>query len=808
MKNILLFWFIVICLLPNLSNAQWVQTSGPGAGDINAFLLSGSNVFAACGASKGIYLSTNNGANWTPVNNGLNLVSMSNVYALAQIGSNIFAGGSSLGVYMSTNNGTSWTAANTGISSQNVQALTVIGTYLFAGTSAGGAFISTDNGTSWTAINNGIPSANVKSLSSFGTTIYAGMNAGGLYVSTNNGSNWTAANSGISGYTVSCLATNDGVNLFASTTNNGVYYSTNSGTSWANISTGLVHPNTYSLLLNGTNLFAATFAGISYSTNNGTSWTTVNSGIPNTVAPSIPQVNALLLNGSTLFLGSSVQGIFATTNNGTNWYWSSNGLTNSAVQCLLPLNTKLFAGTTYNGIVLSTDGGASWSEANNGMTTGSGIYFIINIGSTIFCAPNNKGVWMSTNNGTSWSSANGGVLDSKALRGFAVGPNGTDLFAGEYSSGVWKSTNNGTSWAQTNTGLPATNIRALYVNGSNIYVGLGNAPGGLCISTNNGATWSATSLPAMTVQSIYYMAPYLFAGSSGSGIYRSSDNGATWAAANTGFSGLTVNAFISDGFNLFCSCNSFGTIYQSTDQGSTWIQINTNLVTANGLYGPLAFYQNSLFLGTGDNGVWSRPMKELPVELISFSGSAELNAISLIWKTATENNNAGFKIEHSPDNKLWNSISFVNSSGNSNITKTYSFIDKNPLNGKNYYRLVQLDLNGTESNFSNVIEIDNNTLPKDFSLSQNYPNPFNPTTTIQYSLPVDSHVRVEIYNMLGQKVEVLTDKIIAAGYHDLVWNGMNYASGVYFYSLHIDPVNQSNSEINSQTLVKKMIMMK
>lgn len=771
-----IFLLFIFALFTNISYPQWVQTNGPGAGMINCFMLSGPNIFAGCGVNKGIYLSTNNGTNWTTVNAGLNLASISNVYALTKIGSNIFAGVSASGVYLSTNNGSSWTAANTGIATQNVQALAVMGSNLFAGTSSSGAYISTDNGSSWTAISNGLPNANVKSLSVFGTTIYAGMTAGGLYISTDNGSNWTAANTGISGYTVSAIATNDGVNLFASTTNNGAWYSTNGGTSWSNISAGLAHANVYSLNLNGTNLFAGTFAGVSFSTNNGSNWTTINSGIP----LSVPAVNALLFNGSTLFLGSSSQGIFASTNNGTSWSWSSNGLTNSAVICLLPFGSNLFAGTSVNGVVVSTDGGNSWSESSSGLT-GNTVYFILNIGNNIFCAPNNKGVWLSTNNGTSWSDAGGGALTTKALRGFVVGPNGTDLFAGEFSSGVWKSTNNGTSWVQTNTGLPANNIRALYVKGSNIYAGINNAPGGICLSTDNGATWSVIGLTGKTVQAIYYIGDFLYAGTSGSGIWRSSDNGTTWTQP-TGYAPLTVNAFISDTVNFFCSGNSYGTIFQSTDQGSNWKQIDTGLVTTNGTYGPLAFHSGSLYLGTGANGVWRRSMLQLPVELVSFTGSVISNKVNLTWKTATEINNRGYNVERSKDSETWNILDFVSGNVNSTSEKVYSYTDAQPLQGTSYYRLTQIDLNGQAKSYQ-AIEINNDIVPGGFQLLQNYPDPFNPSTKIQFQLPVTENIKLAVYDLTGREITVLMNERLNAGKHEVTFNASKYASGVYFYRL-------------------------
>jgi hypothetical protein len=96
-------------------------------------------------------------------------------------------------------------------------------------------------------------------------------------------------------------------------------------------------------------------------------------------------------------------------------------------------------------------------------------------------------------------------------------------------------------------------------------------------------------------------------------------------------------------------------------------------------------------------------------------------------------------------------------------------------------------------------------IPREFFLAENYPNPFNPSTVISYGLPRDSQVRLEIFNILGQRVRILTGGMQRAGYRQVVWDGSDGAgqavsSGVYFYRL--TTADGSFSQSRKMLLVK------
>jgi len=88
--------------------------------------------------------------------------------------------------------------------------------------------------------------------------------------------------------------------------------------------------------------------------------------------------------------------------------------------------------------------------------------------------------------------------------------------------------------------------------------------------------------------------------------------------------------------------------------------------------------------------------------------------------------------------------------------------------------------------------------PSNFALIGNYPNPFNNSTIIRFRLADPATVRLEVFNILGQKIETLQTGYMAAGEHELLWNGDTAPSGVYFYRLTAG----DKSAVKRMTLIK------
>jgi len=89
-------------------------------------------------------------------------------------------------------------------------------------------------------------------------------------------------------------------------------------------------------------------------------------------------------------------------------------------------------------------------------------------------------------------------------------------------------------------------------------------------------------------------------------------------------------------------------------------------------------------------------------------------------------------------------------------------------------------------------------VPLIFKLSQNYPNPFNPLTKINFTVPNKTNVTLKVYDILGKLVKTLVNEVREAGNYTVTFNGTDYSSGVYFYTIEAGDFRES----------KKMILIK
>ncbi len=269
----------------------------------------------------------------------------------------------------------------------------------------------------------------------------------------------------------------------------------------------------------------------------------------------------------------------------------------------------------------------------------------------------------------------------------------------------------------------------------------------------------------------------------------SSNNGSTWTSLQGDYTIPGSGNFQPPGEPL----------YNGTQ--IDWVHEEISLASYASSSVKLRFQLNSDYGITADgwyvDDIGVKVYTAIPVELTSFTAVHKDVEVVLNWSTASETNDKGFAVERSAESLKsepayrqagWERIGFVEGKGTTTETNSYSFIDKNILDGKLYYRLKQIDYDGTFKIYGPV-EV-NIGLPLTFHLGQNYPNPFNPITNIEYRIPNKEFVSLKVYDVLGNEVATLVNEEKSAGRYEVIFDGSNLpagkaglSSGVYIYRI-------------------------
>jgi hypothetical protein len=291
-------------------------------------------------------------------------------------------------------------------------------------------------------------------------------------------------------------------------------------------------------------------------------------------------------------------------------------------------------------------------------------------------------------------------------------------------------------------------------------------------------------------------------GASGT-IQKTTDGGTTWIGQTSGTTSTLFEIMFIDANNGI-AVGSSGKIIATTNGGTNWsTQTSGVAVDLWGVWCP----DGSTGIAAGNGGTILRSTNiSLPVELTSFTASAEQNNIELKWKTATVVNNFGFEIERKPlptppltgeGTKGWGRVGFVEGNGTTNASQEYSFTDSKLNAGKYSYRLKQIDRDGKFS-YSQAVEVTIASAPKEFALEQNYPNPFNPSTVISYQIPLNSHVSLKVYDAIGREAATLVNEVKNAGSYFATFDASKLSSGIYFVRLQ----QNGNRRIMKMNLIK------
>lgn len=240
-------------------------------------------------------------------------------------------------------------------------------------------------------------------------------------------------------------------------------------------------------------------------------------------------------------------------------------------------------------------------------------------------------------------------------------------------------------------------------------------------------------------------------------------------------------------------------------RGSAWVKQNGSRFFDNGL----TVYPAVDSLSSTTMGIWTLANESgaLPIQLASFTAMVVNGCyVRLDWTTLSEVNNYGFEVQRRGGvDSSFHSLPgiFVPGHGTTNEPHSYSFVDSTVGRDSVHYRLKQIDLDGA-THYSDPVsvlvptEVSESDVTSTFALEQNYPNPFNPSTVISYSLPHSSHVKLVVYNIIGQEVAQLVNQQQEAGRYEVTFHPEGLASGIYFYSLQ----SPEGKAIRKLTLVR------
>jgi len=163
----------------------------------------------------------------------------------------------------------------------------------------------------------------------------------------------------------------------------------------------------------------------------------------------------------------------------------------------------------------------------------------------------------------------------------------------------------------------------------------------------------------------------------------------------------------------------------------------------------------------------------VPVELVRFTAAARYPEVVLTWRTASETSNLGFEVERKGEAGGFESIEFVPGMGTSAMGQEYLYEDRGLMPGRYFYRLRQVDLDGSASLSGEIAVV--LAGPDRFELPAAWPNPFSLSTQLRLRLPESAGVALSVFNLLGRRVRRIDAGRLAAGEHLLCWDGRDDA---------------------------------
>lgn len=511
-----------------------------------------------------------------------------------------------------------------------------------------------------------------------------------------------------------------------------VLYTSDGGASWETISEEYTPLNKVRFFdeLNGIGLDYSDFLK---TTDGGVTWTTAR--LPN----SFFALGMEFSDPQTGWIAGSDGSVLKTTNGGDSWQIFSSGINTYLNDVAIADDNSVIVVSTVGHIARSTDSGAQWTMQAGQRVTERNIYAVD------FC---------------------------DSLNGWAVG--------GRYDGGrvIVRTTDGGETWLTIEDRPDSTSIwDVAAINPQTAWIAGWYA--GLQYTTDGGLSWNPVTLPQnLRPSSLHFLNPDSAWLQCGGRLVYTINGGRDWTLIPTNLPyERTGGIFFLDMQNGWCYGGKPAMIYHTTDGGVSWNEqymedyfgetVVQDVHFTNSQTGWAAVWSGSLLHTTDGGENWI----ELPIQ----PGYGDW--VTMSWPDADH----GF------------------------IISDYEPVVYTTDGGETWQRMVmpfatrQIDCDFIDATHGwvvgwdgNIVKWNGNTLPVSphppsvvplrCSLSA-YPNPFNPTTTFEYSIPVAGPATVAVYNLTGQLVETLADRVFAAGEYRTTFNGSRLPSGIYFARL-------------------------
>ncbi|MGE5436437.1 MAG: T9SS type A sorting domain-containing protein, partial [Syntrophothermus sp.] len=460
-----------------------------------------------------------------------------------------------------------------------------------------------------------------------------------------------------------------------------------------------------------------------------------------------------------------------------------------------PNDANILVAGTYK-LYKTTNKAGNWTSISGDLTgdgTGtngakiSAIAIAKDNSNIIYAGCTNGKIRVTQDNGTSWGLSSSSLPNAYCTR-IAIDPTNPSVAYATYSgfvngTKVFKTVDYGVNWTNISNNLPNIPVSCIIVNPTNTANLIIGTDLGIFSSENSGASWTRDNngLPNVAVLDLDYRASdnKIFASTHGRSMFVANLGGGSNISEISYDDGTPTNSYY---------WNQWGQISANRitppTLNSKLMKISIYIVSVSegsATYKPVVLNMRNGLPGIQVANISSRTAQSIPGWDMTDVSAMDINLTGdfLVGMMYDGINKPTYGADPIDNNRAWD----YNGTAWSPWIETYF-------------------MRATVQTVTAIVDIDTK-VPKDFMISQNYPNPFNPTTTINYSLPLNEKVEVIVYDITGRKVAELVNNYQNAGTYAVTWNGKNDAgknvsSGMYLYSIKAGKFNQ----------VKKMILLK